>query len=806
MNAFLQDMRHGLRLLVRNPAFTVVSALTLALGIGGSTAIFSLVNSVLLRPLPYDHSERIVVLYETDKTGGRMGLSRQDYEDLKRDNGSMEAAAAYVGGQSDLVVGTESERVSGAAVTPEFFSVFGVQPVAGRIFKAADLSDTSTIVISERLWKSRFGGTPNVMGQTVKVLGTPRVIIGVLPASFDFPGSAQVWVPLDLNTDDSDRSAHNYRVVARLKAGLTLETATAEIGAAAKRLEEAYPRTNVGISATLVPIREVLSRNVRSSLLLLFALVGLVLLIASANVASLLLVRTSSRYGEISLRSALGANRTRLVRQLLTENMILALPGGAIGFCLALWIIHATSAFTPAYLFNFQRPEIDLRVFAFVVAVSLMAALFSGCMPAVQFMKGDLLGGLQRTSGSAPWLLRLRGALVSAEVVLSLVLLIGAGLVTKSLLRLERESLGFSPHNLLLVETAAGETGTTTAEGNVQSYREIMDRLRHLPGVTTVGAINVVPLSGKGMDGGVLIEGRTVTDERSWPTAEWRLVSDDYFSAMQIPILRGRGILPEGREDNATVLINQTMARRYWPDGNPLGQRIAVPGLDGSTFAHYREGNNEWFTIVGITADVRQSDLAAPPDPEIYLPYFQHPTRARSMSMVMRTAVAPGSLLEVVKHEIRSLNPVATIRLVRYEDVLAQSIRIPRFRSYLIDSFALLAAILAAVGLYGLVGFSVAQRKQEIGIRMALGARSGQVVWFMLWQGYRLVLVGLGLGLIVASLLGRSIQGFLYNMSNTDPVTLGSATLLLAVVAAVACYIPARRASKVDPIVVLRYQ
>jgi len=803
MESLFQDIKYGFRMLYKHAGFTGIAAFTLALGIAGSITIFSIVDAVLLRPLPYPNAGRLVAVYETSKTGDLMPISRLDLEDLQRQSKSLETLEAYGTGQWDLIGGSEPERVLGAAVTPGFFSVFGVQPILGRTFKPGDPSEFNTIVIGEGLWRSRFGGQPSALGQTVKVLGGTHTIIGVLPSNFDFPSAARMWIPLDLSQDDSERSAHNYRVVANLKPGANLAGAQTEISSIAARLEKDYPKSNKGVGAKLVSLRDVLSGNVRDSLILLLVLVGFLLLIASANVAGLLVVRMTSRYTEIAARTALGASRSRLVRQLLTESLLLSLPSGLLGLVFSTLLNGIVKRFTPGYLLPSQQPGLDALIFVFIVGISITASFLAGLIPSWRLTKVEGVPGLQRTSAHDPWLQRLRKGLVALQVSLSLMLLIGAGLTTKSFYKLENERIGVNPQHLLVVEANAGAS-SKEPEKIVRFYTDVIERLRALPGVVAASGVNGVPLSGRAPNGGVLIDGRPSKDERDWPSAGWHLVDYGYFQTMEIPILRGRGFLPEGEESIRAAIVNETIVKRYWPDENPIGKRIALPGLDKTTYQHFREGNNDWFTVVGVAGDVREDGLGITPGPEVYLPFYQHPYATRFLSLVLRTSLPQGTLEPSIKHEIRSLNSDSPVRMREYTELTQQTVRAPRFRSFLTCCFAVLAVLLAMVGIYGLVSQSVNQRRHEIGIRLALGAQQGDVVRLMLLQGFRLVAIGLLLGLAFAFTMSRLMNRFLYGVNHNDIIIFAAATLFIGITAVLASYFPARHATQIDPSVVLR--
>jgi putative ABC transport system permease protein len=807
MDTFLQDLRWGVRSLVRNLKFTIVAALTLALAIGGTSTVFGIVDGVMLRPLPYHDPDRLVALYETDSKGSLMRVSRFDFQDLRDQSGSFENLAAYAAGESELVGGSEPEHIIGAEVTPSFFPLFGVQPVLGRFFGNIPADDANSIIISERLWKARFGGNPGVLGEKIRLWGTPYVVIGVMPSSFDFPASTQAWVALELLQDGSDRSAHNYRVVARLSRQTDLKSAQAEASSIAARLAAAYPKSNKNTGFSLVPLQDALNQNIRGSLLFLLCLVGLVLLIASVNVAGLLLVRATSRYGEIATRVALGAGRWRLVSQILTESILLSIPAGLAGMGISVLLTRLSLIFSANYLLPSQQPHFDMVVLLFVIGVSLLSALLAGALPAIRLSVTNISGGLQRSSGADPWLQKLRKGLVSVEVALSLILLIGAGLATKSLLRLLDENLGLNPDHLIMLDIAR-QSGTpaNNPNENLRFIRQTMESLKNQAGIISAAATDSVPLGGQGANGGFIIQGHPAGNMATWPSAGWHLVSEDYFQTTQTPIMQGRSFYSDGREQAAVVIINQTLAQAYWPNGDAIGKAIAVPGLDQTTFDGYRHGNNYWFTIVGIVGNVRHEALGIVPGPEIYFPYYQHATRAQNLTFLVRTSLTAVTLRQQLKSSVQEAGDGTSVRVRDYDSLIQKSSEAQRFRSFLVNAFAVLAGVLAAIGIYGLVTYSITQQRHEIGIRIALGAQSQQIRTLIAWQSFRFVLAGILAGLCFSFVLARLMSSFLYNMSSFDPFVFAGATLLLAIVAALACYIPAREASAVDPIVVLRYE
>ncbi|MGA6959719.1 MAG: ABC transporter permease [Candidatus Acidiferrales bacterium] len=803
MSAFFQDLRYGLRMLLKNPAFTAIAVLTLALGIGVNASIFTVVNAALLRPLPYDHPDRIVAGFETNRGKGRMNLSRLDFQDWRAQSNTMQALAAYEWGEANLIGAPEPERVAGAVVSQDFFSLLGIQPVIGRAFGPEETraGNWSVAVISESLWKNQFGGQADVLGRKVTFDGEPYTIIGVLPPQMDMPAGAQIWIPLDFAKDDSDRSAHNYRVLGKLKAGFTLAQGQAEFTAIAARLASQYPSSNKNVEAKLIRLQDVLTTDIRPSLLLLSAMAILVLLIACANVANLLLVRASARRREIAVRAALGASRARLVRQLLAESLLLAILGGSAGLLLSLWANNLFTSMLPAHFLPVDQTAADPRVLAFACALVLLTVLSFGLVPAVHAARTDLVGGFSRAVTAAASGRKLRNVLVAAEVALSVLLVIGAGLMARSLLALETESLGFDSSHLAVVNISFSPSQGDSAKA-IQAFSDLLERMKALPGVAAVGATDGVPLADAGSDGSFFIEGQ----DHAQTYAQWRLASEDYFRTMKIPSIRGREFQAADRNGGKVVVVSQSLAQRFFPNQDAIGKRVAVPGLDDATYAASRKDSDIWFEIVGIVGDVRLSEPGLPPEPTLYFPYFQTDRSSQGLSIVLRTALPVASLRGSITQEVRSVQSDAPLELLSYQEVFLRSVVMPRFRFYLIGMFAVLALTLALVGIYGVVAYVTAQRTSEIGLRVALGAQPQDILMLVLRQGAGIALGGLACGLAGAALLTQFIGRFLYGVKPADPATFAVVGLLIAATALAASYIPARRAMRVDPMVALRYE
>ena len=801
IDSLVQELRYAVRSLANSPGFTLVAILTLALGIGVNTSIFSVLYGVLLEPLPYDHPERLVRVFETSGRLGTMNLSRLDFQDWRDQNRSFTHLAAYGAGPVTLIGGSEPDRVLAAAVTPGFFEAFGVPAFLGRTFGADAGVSGLPAVISERLWRSRFGGARDVLGRTIRLIGSAYTVVGVLPSRMDFPTGTGVWIPLDLSTDISSRSAHNYAVVGALKPGVSVGAAQADLASVAARLAEQYPKSNQNVGAHIRGLQEHLTGSVRPTLLLLSIMVALVLLIACANVANLLLACAHARRREIAVRAALGATRTRLARQVLTESALLGLGGAAAGALFAIWTGELFAAWGPLASLPMRARVTHPAVLGFALGLALVTAVLFGATPAVHATRSNLVESLKQSSGRGLTAQGLRGALVVAQVALAALLLVGAGLTTRSLLRLQQERLGFDPEHVLLVDAALPETGADDA-ARAQAYGQLLEQVGALPGVQSAALASALPLTGNDPDGFFDIEGRSGELGTAGSSAGWHMVSDGYFATLGVPVRRGRGFLPTDRGGIDVVVINEAMARVFWPDQDPIGRRIAITGLDLRTYNAFRAGRTVWFTIVGVVGDVRHQALGTPPGPDLYVPYFQHPSR--DVTLVVRTPLPLASLQGALKNKVRALSPDAPLRLTTLVAVITRSVATPRFRSLLIGIFAALALVLAAVGIYGVVSYLTTQRTAEIGIRMALGARPRHVLGAVAGGVAGQALAGLALGLGLAAGFSRLVATFLYGVPPTDAPTYEGVAVVLVGVALLACYLPARRAAKIDPIIALR--
>lgn len=807
-----QDIRFGLRMWMRQPGLTAVVLLTLALGIGANSALFSIVNAVLLRPLPFSEPERLVRLWGVDGPRARQagdagrtdyGVSDSDFLDWKAQGHAFEFLSVYNCGGATLLTGTgEPLQVRMGGVSPEFFSVLGVAPVLGRFFETRPDggAEGKVLVLRESLWRRRFGGDPSVLGRTVTLHGMPYTVIGVAP-DFESPflderGAPELWRSYTPSPEPSARGARWHAVLGRLRPGVTVAQAQEELDALNQRLERTFPTTNTGWGARVMPLADALVQEVRPALLLLLGAVGLVLLIATVNVANLLVARSAVRQRELAIRSALGATRGRLLRQLLVESLLVALAGGALGLLLSLWGIDALVSLAGGGIPRLQQVHADVRVLAFTLTVALSSGVLFGLLPALQ---GSRLS-LQATSGAPGraasagraqrWTLH---SLVAGEVALSLVLLVGAGLLLRSLWHLQRVDPGFRPEQVLTMELSTPRPGTTRPEQVLETSRALLDEVRALPGVLAAGTISLVPLGGVNACPPILVEGAPVTSGPA-PCAEVRTSSSGYFQAMGIPLLAGR--LFDARdtpERPRVVLINSALARRFFPGVDPVGRRLGVGNPAKPT----------WLEVVGVVGDVHQLGLDQAPAPEFYKSQLQEP--AWSYTLAVRAEREADLVLASVRGAVRRIDPEMPVYNVRTaESLLSGAVAQPRFRALLLGLFAALAAVLAAVGIAGVVSWSVTQRTREIGIRVALGARPADVLRLVMGQGMAAVLVGVGLGLAGALALTRVLEGLLFGLTATDPVTFAVGVGALTLTALLASYLPTRRALRVDPAEALR--
>ncbi len=811
MSTLFQDLRYGLRMLAKNPAFTAIAVVTLALGTGANTAIFSVINAALLRPLPYQSPDRLVHLWETKPTQdfSQYEASYPDYLEWKEGSHSFEGMAGYQGyGQSvTRTGGNQPEQLFGAGVTSNFFSVLGVRPALGRPFVAGEDQPgaAKVVLLSYGFWQRRFGGNPNAIGSTLILNGDVYTVVGVLAPSFQFApaGEADLWLPLQPTPNQlTKRFFHWLNVIARLRPGVTREQAAAEMQAMARRIAQEDPQYHADTGIRVDKLRDKIVGQVRPLLLVLFGAVSFLLLIACANVANLLITRSAVRRKEIAIRVALGAGRGRLVRQILTEGMLLALLGGGLGVVFAVWGIGLLMAAIPDSIINFMPYlhglGLDGRILAFTVGATLLTGILFSLAPALQAWKSDVHDAIKERGWASRGVLRqgLRNFLVVSEVALALVLLVGAALMVTSTVRLVNADPGFNRRGLLTMLVSLPGSRYSNDSELTRFHQQLLDRVTTLPGVKGVGTVSVLPLAGGGWTGTVHVEGRGGQGGGEDPEVNVRSVSDTYFRTMGIPLLQGRLFTDHDNGSSAkVVIVNRALVGRVIPDMNPVGQRISFPFAPGP------------WEIVGVVRDENVTSLDAQFSPAVYFPYLQSPDQY--MNLVVRSEADPASLAAAIRGQVQELDrEIPVYRVMTMEQIISNSPStfLRRYPALLIGAFAGIALLLAIVGIYGVISYSVAQRTHEIGVRMALGAQRIDVLRLVVREGLVLALIGVGIGVVGALGLTRFLSSLLYGIRAADPSVFLAVSLALVGVAMLASYIPARRATKVDPMVALRYE
>jgi putative ABC transport system permease protein len=807
MDSVFKDLKFAVRSLLKRPGFMAVAVITLALGIGGSTAIFTVVDAALLRGLPYKSPDRLVHLWEKTPQDAfsKREFSYPDYQDYQKNN-VFEGLGAYTGGRVLLSGYGETESIGGPRVSANFFSVLGVEPVLGRTFQAGEdqQGGPKVVVLSYGLWQGRFGGDPNVIGRALTINGDSFQVIGVLPASFQFAlRTGDLWLPYQPTQNQlTRRFMHGTNLIGRLKPGVDQAQAQSELGVIASRIEQEHNQSHAGTTMRIVPLQEEVIGTVRPILLVLLAAVGFVLLIACANVASLLLTRSLARQKEVAIRSALGASRWRVVRQLLTESMLLSLLGGAAGLLIAYWGVPALVAALPQNQLNampfLKTLNLDAGILAFSFALSLFTGLVFGLAPALQSSRLDLNevlkeGGRNMAAGAGH---RLRSAMVVTEIALAVVLLVGAGLMMKSLLRLLQTDVGFKTENLLTMGMVLPPTKYTENNQLINFSEQIQERVRSLPGVTNVGTVDILPLNG-GNTTRFYIDGDPVPQPGKEIEANMRFVSDSYFQTLGVPLISGRMFDQRDTPDKPNVvIIGKTIAERLFAGRDPVGKKIRYNAIEAPPVE-----------IVGVVGDVKITGLDEAVKPVLYYPYRQN--ASPFANIVVRTSGDATALTASVRNEIRNLEPETAILNVNTMDqMIAQTPAsfMRRFPALLISIFAVVALLLASIGIYGVVSYSVSQQTHYIGVRMALGASPSDILRMVLKQGLVLAVAGVVIGVVAALGLMRLLRTLLFEVSTSDVTTFAIVTSTLFVVALVACYLPARRATKVDPLTALRYE
>jgi putative ABC transport system permease protein len=804
MDHLKQDIQYAFRRLFKSPGFTLVAVATLALGIGANSAIFSVVNGVLLKPLPYPDADRLVGVYHVTE-GQRAVMSGPNFIDATSAAKSLENAAAVSNTEITLTGDGEPVRLDVAGVSASLFNVLRVRPILGRTFNADENTPgkTDVVVLSHALWKGHFGGDPAIVGKHITLDGVSKEIIGVMPAGFAYPVAREAWLPLKYNENfvSKQRGAWYLRVVARLKPGVTPQQSAAEVETLGKNLARQYPDANEGVGMTTFPLREAMVGDIRSSVLVLLGAVGFVLLIACANVANLLLARAAARETEMAVRAALGARRGRLVRQLLTECVILSLAGGALGLLLGVWGVAFLVSLEPHGIPRLDAVTVDATVVLFTFGIAILTGLAFGVVPALHATRGALSGSLKeggRGAVTSRGGARIRGILVVAEMALAVMLLAGAGLLMRSFVRLQSVDPGFNPLQALSFDLSLPDAQYEAEPKQVAFFDQLLPRLRALPGVRAADAVMLLPLTGNNFNISFEVAGRPPISPALQPTMEVRVATPGYLSEMGIPLKRGRGFTDDDKAGTPRVVIlTETSAQKFFPNEDPIGKTIKLGWGRGP--GKPKAGGE----VVGIVGDVKGSSLSEPNEPQIYLPYRQWPVD--SMSVVMKTTTPPESLVAAVRQEVHAIDPNLPVSGIgTLEKIISESISQPRFYMMLLAIFASVALLLAAIGIFGVLSYAVSQRTREIGIRMALGAPGRTVVGLIVRQAMVLVASGVAAGTIAALLVSKTITKMLFSVAPTDPVTFGSVAAVLVAVALFASYLPARRATRVDPIVALR--
>ncbi len=815
MQMFWQDVRYGLRMLAKSPGFSSVAILTLALGIGANTTIFSVVNAVLLQPLPFSEPDRLVAAVGIDAHNNEHGrpLSYPDFADLRKQTQSLEGLAAYSSADFTLTNAGEPLHVHGETVSADLFAVLRARPLLGRTFnETEDQVGTRVVILSQGLWKERFGADPNIAGRTIKLDGQIYSVIGVMPAEFQFPLESEprvLWTTMaGMASPGADgdrpiteqRGAHFLSAIGRLKPGVTLQQADQETAAIATGLEKQFPATDGHLSIGLQPQIEALVGDIRPVLLMVLGAVAFLLLIACANTANLLLARASGRQREMAIRVSMGAARGRILRQLLTESVLLSLAGGLLGLLIAVWGTRLFATLASVPIPRLKSATVDFRVLGFTLVVSLLTGVLFGLAPAFHALRFDLFhslkeGGRNTTEGKGHS--RLRSLLVISEIALSVVLLIGASLLLESMIHLVRQSPGFDPHNVLAFNINLPDVRYGKPEQSIAFYEQLLGRLRAVPGVSSASAALPLPLSSDVIRTTFEIEGRPVAKSDE-PRTHFRSIDPEYFHTMRIPLIAGREFSARDKRDALqVVIVNQAFAQKFFPNEDPIGKHIK-PGISDNGPEKMRE-------IVGVVGDVKHRALWSDSDPESYVPYDQ--VAIGGMNLVMRTGGNPMSLLSAAREQVRALDselPVYGAQTLG--DYVSASIASRKFISILCGVFAAAGLLLAVVGLFGVMSYTVAQRTHELGVRAVLGAAELDILRLIVRQGMVMTLAGIAIGIVGALAVSRVLVSELFGIKPTDPLTFAGVALLLAGVALVACYLPARRATHVDPMVALRYE
>jgi putative ABC transport system permease protein len=812
----MSDLRFAVRQLLKSPAFSFLAIVTLALGIGASTAIFSVVDAVLLRPLPYPSQERLVEISELTETGQPMRVAQPNFDDLEAGTHSFGCLAAYGMGPEAVAGGAEPVRTNVSMVSPDFFRVLGVTPIIGRLISAdAKQEGYQVAVVSYGFWQRMLGGRANLAGTTLRFSGHSFAVIGVLPPQTEFPAGVDVWYPSNVNPPNESRTAHNFRVIGRLRAGVSLAAANAEIATLGRALKAQHGSQTDAASFGLTPFRERFVRNIRSVVVVLCGAVGLLLAIAVSNVANLFLVRATARRKEVALRAALGASRGRLARQFIVESLLLTLIGGILGALLAAWSVRLIVGLYHGDLPRVGEIGVSGGVLLFAFGISLLLAVVLGLVPALHTGRTQLQSALQdadRGSSGGSFQTRSRNLLLIGQVALTLILLIGAGLLGRSFQSLLKINPGFrSEHVVAMTVLRAEPEGTDAMRALAQFYHQLLEGIQNLPGVIAVGGVDAIPLNGNGANGTFIEErgGKAATTMQELMRefadlagsdrahdADYRAASAGYFAAMGIPLIRGRLFQEtDGPDAPHVALVSRSLADRYWPGANVIGKQIQFGNMDNDLHL---------LTIIGVVGDVHDSGLERSERPTVYTNYFQRPGRTAEFSIVLHSESNVSTSIAAMRHEAQMLDPAMPVKFETLEQIISSSLDSRRFSMVILGVFAGSALLLAMVGLYGTMSYATAQRTTEFGIRMALGAQRSDMLQLVLRQSLTLVSAGIALGIVLAISGTRLLSSLLFGVGATDLQTYSGVTLLLVSAALTACYFPARRASLVDPMVALR--
>lgn len=804
MNGLFQDIRYAFRYLRKSPAFSAVAILTLALGIGANAVVLAVVQSVLIAPLPYRDAGRIVSLNTRFISEARdiPRMTGPDMLDVRSQANAFENVAFYYGGEMGVQLPDHATFTEVREATPNFASVFGVQPLAGRLYDETDAPHSA--LINAHFARDNFGTVEAALGKTLSMEGTTYDIVGVLPAAFSYPSGTQVWLGIPNQPEEawSHRTAYNFRVVAKLKPGVSVATAQSQLNTIGDRLRAQYPADNHDKAFLVVPLQELLVGKVRPMFLLLTAAVALILLIACVNVAHLQLARATTRMKEMALRNVLGASRLRIIRQVFLESLLLAGFGTVAGVVLAYPLLKTFLRLAPADIPRLNEVHISVAALAWIAAVGSVATLLSGVAPAWQILRFNVNESLKQDTSrglAGHGAARLRNTLVIAEIALTFLLAAGAGLLVRTILKLDSTDPGYrSEHMLVMYAHAPARTLQQNIE-RTRQFDSLFAQLRAVPGVTNVAGVMGLPTGEYGSNGGYQVSGQPLPSSLdNLPQANWALSSPQYFATMGIPLRRGRDFLESDTHDSPFVaIISEELARRSFGDRDPIGQQIRC-GWD--------EESGQWMTIVGVVGDVRQDSPASTPRATLYLPLKQHPYRANEIQVVMRTQLPPLALMETARKMVRDLDPQIAMKFTTMDTMMAESTATPRFRSWLVGGFAVLGLVLAMLGVYGVMAYTVAQRTFEVGVRMTFGARPGDILGMVLGRAMRLTVAGIVLGLLLTAVAARFMASMLFGIPAEDPVSFVIATGVLAVVAFAAAYVPARRAASVNPLDAIRYE